>query len=91
MVADYDMAIRNHVYDGYAVSFGAIGGYTFSLGQSWRLELSGGLSLLYFRQKQHYRHDNYDDYFIGQEAPANSWGYKLFPAELGVKFTYIIK
>ena len=91
MVADYDMAIRNHVYDGYAVSLGAIGGYAFSLGQSWRLELSGGLSLLYFRQKQHYRHDNYDDYFIGQDAPANSWGYKLFPAKLGVTFIYIIR
>ena len=91
MITDYNMAIRNHVYDGYAASAGLVGGYCFNLGLRWRLELCGGFSLLFFRQKQYYRHDNYDDYFIGQTPPANSWGYKLFPAKLGVTFTYIIK
>lgn len=91
MIADYDMIIRNHVYDGSAGSVGMIGGYAFSLGRSWRFELSGGVAILCFRQKQYYRHDNYDDYFIEQESPVNSWGYKLFPAKLGVTFTYIIK
>jgi hypothetical protein len=91
MVADYDMIVRNHVYDGSAVSIGMTGGYAFYLGRSWRFELCGGLALLYFRQKQYYRHDNYDDYFIEQESPVNSWGYKLFPAKIGVTFTYIIK
>ena len=32
-----------------------------------------------------------DDYFVDATVPANSWGYKLFPAKLGVSFTYIIK
>lgn len=91
MIADYNMIISNHVYDGSAGSVGIIGGYAFSLNRSWRLELSGGLALLGFRQKQYYRHDNYDDYFIEQDSPVNSWGYKLFPAKLGVTFTYIIK
>lgn len=91
MVADYDMTVRSHVYDGYAVSLGIIGGYAFSLGRKWRLELCGGLAVLGFHHKQYYRQDNYDDYFVGQDAPANSWGYKLFPAKLGVTFTYIIK
>lgn len=91
MVADYNMIIRNHVYDGSAGSLGLIGGYAFSLSRSWRLELCGGVAILGFRQKQYYRHDNYDDYFIEMESPLNSWGYKLFPAKLGVTFTYIIK
>lgn len=91
MVADYDMTVRSHVYDGYAGSLGIIGGYAFSLGRKWRLELCGGLAVLGFHHKHYYRQDNYDDYFVGQDAPANSWGYKLFPAKLGVTFTYIIK
>lgn len=91
MVADYDMIIKNHVYDGSACSLGLIGGYAFSLSRSWRLELCGGVAILGFRQKQYYKHDNYDDYFINMESPLNSWGYKLFPAKLGATFTYIIK
>ena len=91
MVADYNMIIKNHVYDGSAGSLGLIGGYAFSLSRSWRLELCGGVAILGFRQKQYYKHDNYDDYFIERESPLNSWGYKLFPAKLGVTFTYIIK
>lgn len=91
MVADYDMIIKNHVYDGSAGSLGLIGGYAFSLSRSWRLELCGGVAILGFRQKQYYKHDNYDDYFIDMESPLNSWGYKMFPAKLGVTFTYIIK
>ena len=91
MVADYDMIIKNHVYDGSAGSLGLIGGYAFSLSRSWRLELCGGVAILGFRQKQYYKHDNYDDYFIEMESPLNSWGYKLFPAKLGLTFTYIIK
>ena len=91
MLADYDMSLARHVYDGHALSLGLVGGYAFYLKQRWRLELSGGFSVLYFNQKQYYRHDNYDEFFIGQESSANSQGYKLFPAKLGVTFTYIIK
>ena len=91
MVADYDITTRSYVYDGNAVSAGITGGYSFLLNKRWRLELCGGFSFLYFRQKKYYVHDNYDDYFVGTPVKANSWGYKLFPAKLGVTFTYIIK
>lgn len=91
MVVGYDLNIKNQVYDGYAVSAGLVGGYSFLLGEKWRFELCGGMSLLFFSQKQYYKDDNYDDYFIEQVPTANSWGYKLFPAKLGVTFTYIIK
>ncbi|MDE7127803.1 MAG: DUF3575 domain-containing protein [Bacteroidales bacterium] len=89
--ATYDMTVSNHVYDGDAVALGITGGYVFTLGRRLNLELSGGIGLLGFRQKQYYRHDNYDDYFVGEAVKANSWGYKLFPVKLGVSFIYIIK
>lgn len=88
MVADYDMTIKRYVYDGMAASLGVTGGYAFILGRRWRLELCGGVSLLFFNQKQHYETD---DYFADSSTAANSWGYKLFPAKLGVSFTYIIR
>lgn len=91
MAADYDVTMKHQVYEGYAASCGLVGGYAFSLARNWRLELCGGFAVLYFNQKQYYRDDNYDDYFVGEVSPANAWGYKLFPAKLGVTFTYIIK
>ncbi len=94
MVVNYDMKINNravggkYVYDGNAASLGITGGYAFVLSKSWRFELCGGFSLLVFKQKQYYETD---DYYVDPNIPANSTGYKLFPAKLGVSFTYIIK
>jgi len=88
MLAGYDMAMRNYVYDGNALSLGLTGGYAFLLGKKWRFELSGGFGFLIFRQKQYYKTD---DSYEGPAVPANSWGYKLFPAKLGISFTYILR
>lgn len=94
MVVNYDMNIPNrevggkYVYDGNAASLGITGGYAFVLNRNWRFELSGGFSVLVFKQKQYYETD---DYYVDPNIPANSSGYKLFPAKLGVSFTYIIK
>lgn len=70
---------------------GLVGGYVFRLSDHWNLELCGGFGILGFKQKQYYRHDNYDDYFVDEAVKANSLGYKLFPAKLGVTFSYIIR
>lgn len=91
MACLYDMTIRKHVYDGNAVSLGITGGYVFNLSKRWNFELGGGFAVLVFNQKQHYIHDNYDDNFVDKVVKTNSWGYKLFPAKLGVTFSYIIK
>lgn len=88
MAASYDITMAEHVYDGVAASLGVTGGYAFLIGSRWRFELCGGLSFLFFNQRQYYRND---DYFADEYAPANAWGYKLFPAKIGVSFTYIIK
>lgn len=91
MAANYDVMAGGYVYKGNALMVGLVGGYVFSLTDRWTFELCGGFGVLGFRQKQYYKHDNYDDYFVDEAVKANSMGYKLFPAKLGVSFSYIIK
>ena len=88
MITSYDMTVNKYVYDGNALSIGLTGGYSFLLGSNWRLELCGGFGFLFFNQKQYYEAN---DYYVDKTVAANSQGYKLFPAKLGVSFTYIIK
>ena len=87
----YDINWKDNVYDGDAVGLGLTAGYVFSLGKRWNLELSGSFGLMYFYQKQYHINDNYDDYFVDEAVRTNAQGYKMFPVDLGVTFTYIIK
>lgn len=87
----YDITWKNNVYDGDAIGLGITGGYVFSLGKRWNLELSGSFGLVYFNQKKYYSNDNYDDYFVNEVVMTNAQGYKMCPVDLGVTFTYIIK
>lgn len=92
MVAAYDITwSRQFVYNGNAVMVGLVGGYVFSLNDHWNFEVCGGFGILGFKQKQYHINDNYDDYFVDEAVKANSMGYKLFPAKLGLSFSYIIK
>ena len=92
MIAAYDMTVaKKYVYNGNALMLGLVGGYVFALSDHWNFELCGGFGVLGFKQKQYYINDNYDDYFVDEAVKANSMGYKLFPAKLGVSFSYIIK
>lgn len=88
MVTNYDLSVNRYVYTGNAMSLGLTGGYAFLIGTNWRLEVCGGFGLIGFWQKHYYETD---DYFVDKTVAANSWGYKLFPAKIGVSFTYIIK
>lgn len=91
LVTTYDINWKDNVYDGDAVGLGFVGGYVFSLGRRWSLELSGSFGVMYFHQKQYHLNDNYDDYFVDEAVRTNARGYKLFPVDLGVTFIYIIK
>ena len=91
LLTTYDITWKKSVYDGDAIGIVVTGGYVFSLGRRWNLELSGSFGFVGFRQKQYYVNDNYDDYFVDEGTRTNSWGYKMFPIELGVSFCYIIK
>lgn len=89
MLTTYDITWKRNVYDGDALGLGLTGGYVFSFGKRWNLELSAGFGIVGFAQKQYYLNDNYDDYPVSTET--NAWGYKLLPFELGVTFSYILK
>ena len=91
LLTTYDISMRDNVYDGDAIGLGLVGGYVFSLGKRWSLELSGSFGFVYFHQKQYHYNDNYDDYFVDEAVRTNARGYKLFPVDLGVSFIYIIK
>lgn len=85
------LLLKDQVFSGNALALGVSGGYVFSLGARWGLELSGGTGLLVFRQKHYWEGDQYDAYYGGQQTATNSKGYKIFPVKLAVTFIYIIR
>lgn len=87
----YDINLAQRVYKGNALALGFTGGYVFSLGKRLNLELSGGMGILLFRQKQYLRDDRYEQYFTGKRSAVNATGYRLFPIKLEVTFSYILK
>ena len=87
MIVGYNMNINRFVYNGNAASLGLTGGYALLLGTDWRLDLCGGFGLLLFKHKYYYEAD---DIYVDDDR-FDSYGYKLFPAKLGISFTYIIK
>lgn len=90
--AYYDTHIVSpQIFQGHALALGISGGYVFSLGKRWGLDLSAGTGLLYFKQKHYWEGDQYDAYYGGKTTEPNSWGYKIFPVKLAVTFIYIIK
>ena len=91
--ASYDMSLGSYVHNGDALSLGLSGGYVLPLGKRLNIEFSAGFGFLLFKQKQYLKDDHYDDYNVNVEVSerTNAWGYKLFPAKLGVTLIYIIK
>ncbi|MGM9764616.1 MAG: DUF3575 domain-containing protein [Candidatus Cryptobacteroides sp.] len=87
----YDLNFTKNIFKGNAVGVGLTGGYVFSLGKHWGLDLSGGLAMAMFIQKRHGKSDSYEDYYAGNIAWDNSRGLCLMPFNLGVTFIYIIK
>ncbi len=90
IVANYDMVLKDQVRDGNAYGVGVTVGYDLVLGRRWNMEFSGGVGLLYYRQKQYDAVDN-GDYFIELPAEPNSEGMKFLPVNVGVSLVYIIK
>ncbi len=79
------------VYDGDAAGLGITGGYVLPLGRRFNMELSCGLGVVCFRQKQYFPESNPDKSLTANTKGPNSWGYKLIPVDLGITFSYILK
>lgn len=89
--ATYDITWGRHIYQGDAAGAGVTFGYSFNLSKRLNVECYGGFGAVYFRQKQYYVNDNFEDFIENGAARANATGYKLLPIKLGVSISYIIK
>ena len=89
--ASYDITWGHHIYQGDAAGAGITFGYCFNLNKRLNIECYGGFGAVYFRQKQYYVNDNYEDYQENGTAHANATGYKLLPIKIGISISYILK
>lgn len=89
--ATYDITWGRHIYQGDAAGAGVTFGYSFNLSKRLNVECYGGFGAVYFRQKQYYVNDNFEDFIENGAARANATGYKLLPIKLGVSISYILK
>lgn len=87
--ARYSTDFKQYNYDGYSLVAGVTGGYAFSLGKRWNLELTAGMGIAGFLHDRSALRDN--RYVDGDADRYNSWGYKIVPVKLGVNFSYIIR
>lgn len=87
----YDITWKGHVYNGDAAGIGLTMGYSLNIKKRFNIEFYGGFGAIYFRQKQYYAGDNFEDFESNSEKRANAYGYKLLPIKLGVSLSYIIK
>ena len=77
----------NNVHHGDALGLGISFGHVWTLTQRWNIDLSGSLGVIGYKEKFHYKNDNYTDY--GERT--NARGYALLPIKLGVSVVYVIR
>ena len=87
----YDVHWGEQIYQGDAAGAGITFGYAFNLGKRLNIEAYGGFGAVYFKQRQYYVYDHYDETDEQTAIRANAKGYKLMPIKLGVSISYILK
>ena len=87
----YDIQWKGKVYDGHAAGAGVTFGYVWKLGNRFNLDLHAGLRLVFYKQKEYFDGDDYDEYMVGGEIRANASGYYLMPTRIGLSIAYILK
>ena len=88
---NYDIHWSDRIYEGDAFGAGITFGYAFNLGKRWNIEAYGGFGAVYFKHRQYYSYDHYEDTDPDNTLGANATGYKLLPVKLGVSVSYILK
>ncbi|WP_288314601.1 DUF3575 domain-containing protein [uncultured Mediterranea sp.] len=87
----YNIRWGERVFEGDAAGAGITFGYAFNLGKRWNIEAYGGFGAVYFKHRQYYSFDHYDETDESNTIKANAKGYKLLPIKLGVSISYILK
>lgn len=86
IAANYDIHCKNKIYDGNAMGAGIMFGRAYKITSRLNFEISGGLVMLRYNQKEYYKGDIYEDY--GERT--NSKGAIMLP-QIEASISYIIR
>lgn len=86
VVANYDIHHKNKIRDGNTVGAGIMFGRAYKITSHLNFEISGGLVMLKYNQKEYYKGDIYEDY--GERT--NSKGSLMLP-QIEASISYIIR
>ncbi len=86
IVANYDIHWNRKFYDGNAIGAGFTFGRSYKLSARFNFEISGGLVMLSYKQKEYYEGDRYEDY--GERT--NCTGSIVLP-KIEASISYIIR
>lgn len=86
MATNYDIHWKDKIYDGNAMGAGIMFGRTYMITSRLNFEISGGLVMLKYNQKEYHKGDIYEDY--GERT--NSKGSIMLP-QIEASISYIIR
>lgn len=86
ITVNYDIKWGNNIYDGNAYGAGFVFGRAYKLNSHFNFEISGGLTMLSYKQQEYKKDDNYEDY--GERF--NCKGNTVLP-KIELSISYIIK
>jgi hypothetical protein len=89
-IGTYRIEGEEKVYDGYGVGVGITFGYVMSLASHWTLDFHAGVQNFFYKQKEYYQGDPYDERYIrdGQHT-TNARGTYFLPTRIGVSIGYL--
>lgn len=92
VAASYDIAWKGKVYDGSCYGAGLTLGYVWNYKKRWNIDFHAGVGMIFYKQKEYYEFDNFDDDFSVDGAQrTNANGNVLLPTRVGVSISYILK
>ncbi len=90
VLADYKLNHRRKRYEGQGAGIGAIFGYEWNLSKRLSLEFHGGVAPFFYKQKEYYSEDKYENYSEAGEK-MNAHGMYVLPTDIGLTLSYVIK
>ena len=91
-MARYKIECNSKVYDGYGLGIGVTFGYVISLSSRWNIGLHAGVQNFFYKQKEYWHGDPYDErYILNGRHDTNASGTYFLPTHIGASIAYIIQ
>lgn len=89
----YDISAYDKRYEGDAIGAGLTFGYVLPLTKNKRLLLDfhAGWGMMFYRQKEYFLGDNYQQYNEDGSVKANATGMYTIPTRIGISLAYVLK